>query len=1088
MVYLKKIELTHFKSFIESTEIPFSETFTIITGPNGSGKSNILDAVRWVLGEQRIKMLRAEKSDEVIFGGNKFYSPSNFAQVDLYIQVNGEEYCISRKIYREEESSYLLNGKIVRLKDLQLFLTGLGLGKYSFAFLGQNEIESLILREDGRVREIVESIAGISGYHEKSKEILVKLQTIESKWGELEEKKAELIKNIEVLRDEASTAIKYEELKNKLQDVQETLKFLSWQKLIRSIEKNKREKEDIEGKIREIKETFSGLTKVKEEIQNRLNNLETSINKEEEKVKEIENCIQRLNIEKEILRERKELFLKRHEEFTCEEEKLQKELLNLKKEKERLMADLSHISEESTDKLSEGIKEKEKSYREKLIEKSRLEERVRSFKEFSDIERLSLSELNGKMEKLSFFLDRWRKRSFELQKYQEKIEKEIIDNTRILHKKEEVFEKNSIEIRKLKNLLLELKGDVIESYPRGVREIVNKKRDRIYNIVKGILEIPSEYMEALYNLLGNSIYDIVVENERTAKELIDFLKSNNLGWATFRPLSLCRDERIREIPEKIKNVAIRALDVVKYSPEYEKLVKGLIGNVVIFHDFSFATQYKELLLEGWRIVTLNGEVFLPSGTISGGVRYNIQVTLSSEKAIIENEDKLKELMESNEFLEKDILELRTILESLRAKKTKLDALLVRLKGLLEKKEREKEEILRKISVIEVYQREGKTILERLALVEQEMKQESKELDELRERYEKLQIGHIGLEKDLINLEHKEKEIIERLKEIREEILALEKGNSLLEENIKSLELQLLEYEKKKEEIEAKNKDIIEENKNLKEELGRVNEKLQGLREEELILKERYKEVDKKITELEEERKDNFLNDKLELKFNLSEEKLKTLERELLEEMDKFGPINFIAKDKLKDEEDKYETLIMQLEDVKGSMEYLRKIIKETREEAERKFVETFIKFKDLADENWKLFFPNANLFLSLENENDPLSSDIVIKVSSQRKNWRNILMLSGGEKSLVGISILLAAVELAPVNFCFWDEVDAALDNQNAVILGQKIKKLSNKNQFIIISHNPILTQCSDIIYGVTLNEKGASQVFSWKLKEEVSN
>ncbi|HPU44309.1 MAG TPA: ATP-binding protein, partial [Dictyoglomaceae bacterium] len=818
MVYLKKVELTHFKSFIESTEIPFSGKFTIITGPNGSGKSNILDAVRWVLGEQRIKMLRAEKSDEVIFGGNKFYFPSNFAQVDLYIQVDDEEYCISRKLYKEEESSYLLNGKIVRLKDLQLFLTGLGLGKYSFAFLGQNEIESLILREDGRVREIIESIAGISGYHEKSKEILMKLQTIKGKWGEIEEKKAELMRNIEILRDEASIAIKYEELKNKLHDVQETLKFLSWQKLIRNIEKNKKEKEDIESKIGEIRETFLGLTKVKEEIQCRLNNLEISINKEEEKLKEIENCIQRLNIEKEILRERKGLFLKRREEFTCEEEKLQRELLSLKEEKERLMVDFSHISEENSDKLAEEIKEREKSYREKLIEKSKLEERARYFKEFSDIERLSLSELNVKMENLSSFLERWRKRSFELQEYQERIEKELIENTRILHKKEEVFEKNSIEIRKLKNLLLDLKGDIIESYPRGVREIVNKKRDRIYDIVKGILEIPSEYMRALYNLLGNSIYDIVVEDEKTAKELIDFLKNNNLGWATFRPLSLCRDERIREIPEKIKNLAIRGLDIVKYSPKYERLVKGLIGNVIIFRDFFSATQYKELLLEGWRIVTLNGEVFLPSGTISGGVRYNIEVTLSSEKAIIENEDKVKELVKSNEFLEKDILGLRKSLESLRAKKNKLDTLLVSLKNLLDKKENEKEEILKKISVVDVYQREGKTILERLILLEQEMGQENKELDELREKYERLQIGHIDLKKDLINVENKEKEIIERLKEIREEIVALEKDNFLLEENIKSLELQLLEYKKRKEEVEAKNKDIIEENKNLKEEL------------------------------------------------------------------------------------------------------------------------------------------------------------------------------------------------------------------------------------------------------------------------------
>lgn len=1086
MVYLKSIELTNFKSFVGNVKIPFSKNFTVITGPNGSGKSNILDAIRWVLGEQKTKILRAEKSEEVIFGGNKFYSPSSFAKVELCIDVADIEYFITRKIYREEDSEYYINNKSARLKDVQLFLGNLGLGKFSFVFIGQGEIEELILKEDGRIRELIENIAGISGYHERVKDISLKLEVIQSKWQELEEKRKELLQVLEGLRSEVKVADRYEELEKKLKEVQESIRFLNWKKLKDSLDRYLKEKEDIEKRLLEIKTQVIPNQSLKLEVQANYEKIEQEIDRIKSLTEEIDSEIFKLKLNEGILIEKKKMLSDKLDSLIKEKNFLKDRISDVEVKRESILKVIRDYDWENFINKEDELRNKEKRLRDLIIEKTKIEDKLKVFDSILR-ENLNGERLEQELTKKSKYVEKYSQKLSILNGYKERIDIELIDKSKILRKKEDVYEHNKVEIMKLNNILGELKEGIVESYPRGTREIINNKKNKIHNILKNLIEIPLEYMEALYNLLGNSIYDVVVDDENVAKELINYLKDKKLGWVTFRPLNFCRDEKIKDLPDEIKGLAIRAIDVVKYDPKYERLVRNVLGNVIIFDDYLTASRYKDLIFEGWRIVTLKGEVFHPSGTISGGVRFGVEATLNTERAIIETETKIRDLIEANRFLSQDIEELRIELEKYRTLKRKIENLIIKMKNKISEKEKEISVLQDKIRLYKEYEKEGLVLVNKHKELVEKIEEEEKEINELRKDYEEKKIKKIELEKDLYSLN-------ESLENLKARLSILENEEDKINEEIKvvshSLERCIEEYknkEKEKDVLIKENRELLEKGEKLKQEIKKLEREWQKLREEEIILDQRKKDLISRIEEVQIELHENF-EENLNLKIDLSEEELKKLENEIKKEMDSLGPINFLAKSKLAEEEAKYNTLVLQMEDISGSINSLKKIIRDTKEEAERKFMNTFGGFKTKANNNWKLFFPNAELDLILENEEDILNSEIKLRIYSQKKNWRNLLMLSGGEKSLVGISLLLSAVELASVNFCFWDEIDAALDNRNAQVLGKKIKDLSEKNQFIIISHNPILIQYADIIYGVTLNEKGSSQVLSWKIKEEVSS
>lgn len=1087
-MYLKELEIQNFKSFFEKQRIPFNSNFIVITGPNGSGKSNILDAVRWVFGEQRIKLLRAEKSEEVIFGGNKFLSPSKYTQVSIVLSLPMErdfsqEFIISRKLQREGESEYFLNGKQIRLKDLQLFLSSYGLGKHNFIFIGQGELESLILNKD-ELKKYIEDIAGIAGYQEKVRETQFKLEIIEAKWRELEDKRLSFLENLNVLRKEAETAEHYFSLSEELENIRESLNFYQWQRFKKNFESYEKEIWEKGKKLEELKINFSF-------IHNNLLKLEEKVKSMEREIKENQKEWERIKATLMEIKMKIEVINQKIMNITDRKIENEKDIIRTEKELESIEEELRNLKsnefKEKVFNLEEEIKVKEKELREKELLKIKYEQKLSSFYEYLSLDRESLKEklrfFENSIDNITKNLERLKTKKDLLENYFEKISKEIREKELLIKSKERYLEEINYEFQRERRLLKDLEEVQLDNYPKGVREILSLNDEEVFGIIADIIQVEKEYLNAIYSILGNSLFDIIVKNEYTAKRLIEYLREKNLGWATFRPLNFYYNKEFKK--SKISN-GIWAIKVIKFQPQYGGLIYSILGNVLILEDFESAVKSRYLLREGWRLVTLKGEVFLGNGSISGGTRINIQNTLNINKLRIEKEERIKELSQSINFIEEDLTSFRNFLRNLMERREKINTLLRKIEERIEKKEdilkeyrKNKERSLSFLSEGEEFMKALNDLKEQVSILEEELKIK-------RERYEEIMGEYIFLEKKRNFLAERKEVLEKKLNELK-----------LFEENLRT-ELEKLKEEK----IYLEKKKIYEENfeKEYRENINKMEKEIKSIKEEEELLRKKWQELREEIiiaeTTIKElmKRKDEIEREYLEkfekipsLKINLSENKLRIKEKEILKEIEKLGPINSLAKEKLLVEEKKYEELLDELEDVYGSISSLRKIIKETRREAERRFLDTYEKLRHISNKNWMLFFPYGTMDLSLSDLDNPLESEVSIKLTSDRKNFKSLLMLSGGEKSISALSLLLAGIEIAPINFCFWDEVDSALDNHNAEVLGKKLKNLSETIQFILISHNPALIEFSEILYGVTMNEKGSSKIISYKLgKEEI--
>jgi len=1047
-MYIKEIEINYFKSFYGHHKIPFNGKFIVVTGPNGSGKSNILDAIRWVIGEQRSKLLRVEKSEEVIFGGNKNLAPAKYAEVSLHLLINSgfafDTYIITRRIERDGDSAYFLNDKNIRLKDLQIFLSSCGVGKHNLTFIGQGELESLILDND-RLKEYLEDIAGISGYQEKVKETQLKLDIIEAKGKEIEEKRRMLWENLEELRKEAKLAEYYTELTKELEKVRESLNYYQWQKLYKNIE-------EINENLRIFKDEFSG---IEIELENMRKEEEEINSKIKDLNRELEN-IKSILVENQIKREK---LLQRISDFDDRKKKLEKEILESNKELEVNKEELKNVEqnlieeeEENYLELGRKLRDIETNLKEKEIIKARYEEKLKNFHEVSNVSE----------EFAKWFIQRLKQKREKLEEYKNYISKELREKESLIRAKERYLDEKVFELQRERRLLRDLEDIQRDSLPKGVREILALKDNNVLGIVLDILQIDKDYLTPIFNILGNTLFDIIVTDEYTAERLIRYLRDNNLGWATFRPLSFYKDfkERIIEIKD-----GIRALNVVNYDERFKELVYSLLGNVLIFKDFETALSKRELLKEGWRLVTLKGEVFLGSGTISGGVRNNIQTTLNININMHEREENIKELSQAISILESDIKTLRVEKTILENKREKLDNLLKKIDSKLE--------FYGNVGLFEEYRR----ILEEFSYLRNEW-------ESIKDKYEKLRENFIYNRNRREFLGTLVKDLQNKIEEMKKEKDFIDKEYANMTRNLEDINKEIDDGLLKEENLRSEINSLTERLVHLKEVKEKLINRRQQIREEIIRSETNLQQIVKRKEEIEKD----FENKNPNLKIDLPESKLRAREKEILKTLENLGPINFLAKEKLNAEEEKYRELTEQWEDVYESISSLRSIIKSTLREAETRFLNAYSVLKDLANNNWKMFFPHGDLQILLEKEQDPLNSNIYIKLTSNKKNYKSLLMLSGGEKSITALSLLLAGLEIAPVNFCFWDEIDSALDNHNAHVLGKKIKEMSKSIQFILISHNPTLMEYAETLYGVTIDERGSTQVLTWRLEGEVVN
>lgn len=976
-MYLKEIEILGFKSFADRINIDLDDNITCVVGPNGSGKSNIVDAIRWVLGEQSVKSLRGENlMSDIIFSGSKTRNPLNVASVSLtfdnsdhYLNLPYNNVSIKRRLYRNGENEYFLNGEKCRLKDITELFLDTGVGKSSFNIISQGEISRILSSSAHERRLVIEEAAGILKYKTRREEALRKLDKTMNNIERVNDIIGELETRVEPLREQSMKAKTYLEVKDKLKQVEVGL-------LVKEIS--------------DINENYQ-------------------INKD--KIKTLEESILKLNTK--INTSEVEKLKARSLELEKENAILNNKLITLTKEEEKLNGKRIIIKERSkydaTDlKVHENI----------------IYLKENSFKLSNEIKLLENDLANIKKDLVvsQEIINNLSKSLIELKTKKDTLYREYNNKN-----KDYLENKNRINIVKdnLEN------NSTISS---NVKRILNNPRlSGIYDAFGNILNIDSKYSKALEVITVSNRNFIIVDSPNDAKEAINFLKNNNLGRATFFPLSVIKpkgvDYETIDILEKDIDYLGILSDFVKYNDKYRNIVLNQLGNIILVRDIDAGNRISKLINNRYRIVTLDGEVIHVGGSITGG---SINVTVSP----ISLKNELNDLILKNNSYEMLLMDLNKEMDSLD-------------KQILEIEEKGYQEKSNNIRLTELFN-SNNTIFNN----------KSNELEQVK--------------MELSNLDHLE-------------------DNSLLKEEEKITKL----YYAKKEEKELVSKEIerlvkvyqeVKDNILNLEATDRMNNS--DLKNKEKELKELEIEVSKMDFKLDSNL--NILNSEYELTYEKAKEEY-YLEMDITEarrdvgkyknQLKEIGMVNILSIEEFEEVNQRYEFLTNQRNDLFNAKETLYSIIDEMDQVMQEDFLKTFkeleVEFKNVFRE----LFKGGNATLKLTDPTNILETGVDIIASPPGKSLKAISLLSGGEKTLTAISLLFAILNIRKVPFCIFDEVEAALDESNVDVFGHYLDNYKNKTQFLLITHKKRTMEYAKTLYGITMQESGVSKLVSVKLE-----
>ena len=978
-MYLKKIIAQGFKSFADKITIDLTNEITGIVGPNGSGKSNVVDAIRWVLGEQSVKSLRGEGTmTDVIFQGSKSRTASNVASVTLifdnsdhYINLNFSEISIKRRVYRDGTNEYYLNNTQCRLKDITNILLDSGMAKESFNIISQGQIEQIISSKPSERRIMIEEAASVLKYKHRKEEALKKLEKTNNNISRVNDIISELDNQIEPLKIEKEKALQHIELKEELENIEIALIAADITRLNYEYQDKKSKIETINKEMLTITTTNANNEAKLEEYKVKQTEIENKIKENQEKLLELTEQAEKLNSQKKIILERKK--------YEVDNTKLHENIVNLKEKelKQENEINIINIELETIEKQQKDIKQKQKEKQEEIKK-----------------EQKTKTELENKLTTLV-------RKNINL-KQKIKIEKENIENN--------------------------------NSLPSSVRNILNNpKLKGIHNIIGSLIEVEEQYSKAITTILGQNANNIVVDNETSAKEAIKYLKENNLGRATFFPLSVIKEKSINQTDLSIlkeEGCIDIASNLVKYDNKYKNIIQNQLGNILVVDNIDNANKISKKINYKYRIITLDGEVIHVGGSITGGNITKI-TNIISLKYELENDIKEQTKQEKEiSTLENKINEIDNVLKS------KEDELYIINKEKINTTEIQNLKQKQKQTLEEELEETKKDLIGTNNIIEGKLTSEEEEI--LKTYYEAVKQKDT-LSNQLIEQENKKNDIIE--------------------------EREQFEYKVRKENssYNTKNKEL----KELEIETNRLDVKLDTLLNN---LNENYNMTYEHATSLY----------KLELDDELARNKVNTLKRKLKE----IGEVNLNAPTQYDQISERYEFLISQREDLVSAENTLLDIIKEMDVVMIKEFEKSFKIINKNFEETFKELFKGGSASLKLTDPENILETGIEIVASPPGKKLKNISLLSGGEKTFTAISLLFAILKSRPVPFCVLDEVEAALDEVNVDSFGNYIKRLQEKTQFILITHKKKTMEYASTLYGITMQESGVSKLVSVRLEE----
>ena len=1181
-MYLKSIEVQGFKSFANKIVFEFHNGITGIVGPNGSGKSNVADAVRWVLGEQKVKQLRSSSMQDVIFAGTETRKPQGFAYVaitldnsDHKLAIDFDEVTVSRRIYRSGESEYMMNGSPCRLKDINELFYDTGIGKEGYSIIGQGQIDKILSGRPEDRRELFDEAAGIVKFKRRKNIAQKKLDDEKQNLVRVSDILSELEKQVGPLEKQAATAKEYLRLREELKHYDVNLFLAETENVNQALaeihknettvsgdmEESRLQAEKMKAEYDKMSEEISALDVVISEKQNSANEalieagnmegrigvLKEQIRTEEMNAEHIKNRIMTIDLElgeKEDSRKR----------YQAERDALSGQV-------EEMKAVLSSAETALTeaairvDELEQSIEAEKAALIEALNEKSKLSVKKQRFDTMLEQVQVRRSEVVQKLLKVKTDEESWDTQIKEKEDLLEALDARIGELLDLADKLEEEVDSATEDIQKLNKDLnnsqqeyhtaftklesLRNLAERYDGYGNSIRRVM-ECRDRvkgIHGVVADLIDVPKEYEIAIETALGGSIQNIVTDTEQAAKTLIEHLKRNKFGRATFLPLTAISSRGGFEQKQALneRGVIGIAADLVNTRPEYHGLAQYLLGRVLVVDNIDNAIAIARKYRQSIRIVTPDGELLNPGGSMSGGAFKNSSNLLGRKREMDELEQVCKKALEKVDKIQKDLVfneqlldektfELSRANKELQTKYLEENTARVSLEQLRERKDelsessvdmnlenRQLEEQMAEIKA------GAQTIVEDMDRVEAKnearnlrINNDSKALETAKEERERASKELADVQLRSAGLIQQDSFIAENLKRVKDETVRLEAEKASLGtgsgDSEHAVNEKLEEIERLKTEIGAfcrqaeSRKAEVKDAQILKEEKSAAQKQFFDKREE---LSERISKLDKELFRLQnqkekqEEKRDSFVEymwNEYELTYStaeaLKDEELTSvpeMKRQIAERKNSIralGHVNVNAIEDYKETYERYTFMKTQHDDLVTAQEALYKIIEELDAGMRKQFTEKFAEIRVEFDRVFKELFGGGHGTLELVEDEDILEAGIQIIAQPPGKKLVNMMQMSGGEKALTAISLLFAIQNLKPSPFCLLDEIEAALDDSNVDRYAKYLHKLTKHTQFIVITHRRGTMVAADRLYGITMQEKGVSTLVSVNLIE----
>ena len=1181
-MYLKNIEVQGFKSFAQKINFEFHNGITGIVGPNGSGKSNVGDAVRWVLGEQSAKQLRGGNMQDVIFSGTETRKPLSFASVaitldnsDHKLPVEFNEVTVTRRLYRSGESEYLINGSACRLKDINEMFYDTGIGKEGYSIIGQGQIDKILSGKPEDRRELFDEAAGIVKYKRRKNTTIKKLEDEQQNLVRVTDILSELTKQLGPLERQSETARIYLAKRDSLRELDVNMFLLESRQTEKDLlvlrEKNETASAQLEDTNREYQQTkveYDRLEQELEELNRQMDELREKTQQNALQKQQLEGQINVLNEQIQAglqsdthFKNRLEIVeedLKQRQQARSEVEEEKGSLHTIVKEAQKRLTDQEdrlHTVQEQISQCESAVEDGKNEIIEILnsrattkgkaqrfdtlmeqvgIRKAEVNQHILHLKSEEAQQKTIRAKAQSEYDQITEEIHQIDQKSRQMDQQVHSLSEDLKKQTTQLEISQTAYHREASRLESLRNITERYDG-----YGNSIRRVMEQK-DRVSGIrgvVADLIQVNKEYEIAIETALGGSIQNIVTDNEQTAKRMIEYLKKNRFGRATFLPLNSINTRGEFSQKDALKEAGVIGLasDLVTTEKEYTGLTRYLLGRVLVVDQIDHAIAIAKKYHHSLRMVTIEGESLSPGGSMTGGAFKNNSNLLGRRREIEELEGKvaaqkeevsrLAASMEENRHNRNQLREqISQLQEQLRSKCVAQNTAKMNLVQLNDKEQEirdgyerirlDQEQIRRQISEIK---QDHDKIDEELKASRQDEKEletyietRQKELEEWKNEESSVQRKLEDLRLEASTTQQKESFASENLSRLISEIQGLvqekqtilenlKQGNQEMENKRRSVEelkeavsgfggqeeadrQQLENWQKEKDLKNTSHKAFFEKRDHLSGQISLLDKECFRLKSQMEKLEESREAQISYMWEEYEITPNNALQYRKEEYTDLKE--MKKQITQLKDEIRKLGSVNVNAIEDYKNLQERHAFLSGQYEDLKKAEAQLENIIRELDEGMRQQFSEKFRDIQREFDKAFKELFGGGKGTLELEEDVDILEAGIKIISQPPGKKLQNMMQLSGGEKALTAIALLFAIQNLKPSPFCLLDEIEAALDDSNVGRFAGYLQKLTKNTQFIIITHRRGTMNAADRLYGITMQEKGVSTLVSVDLVE----